>query len=336
MSGERRPTPPNDARRANQPGPRLARFLPSESAAFNDSSARRQQNNQSIRESGTSETRTSETRTSETRTSTSESNIETTSTSTEIVTYEERDMKSSTLSVTLSVQAANLTIEWMVTGTSERLNIVVDLDKWIAVVEGRLVWNGKGGFIAECQTGTTPAINGTFLVVSIRSVRGVEYVETRLDLNDYFIYSDIDGFEPIKPDPELVHFMTSSSWMNVRVMAQANLHLLVSNPIFRKAVSNVARRATERATKRANEERKTVMEEMMRQTLERLSSIKEESEVYIAREVTVFIKSMAKSAKLYTELTNFTLMEMNEEITYDGFEGLLPPPKTHMFPWGWP
>jgi hypothetical protein len=232
------------------------------------------------------------------------------------------------------VQVANLTIEWMVTGTSDRLNIIVDLDKWIAVVEGRLVWNGQGGFMAACQTGTTPAIDGTFLVVFIRiSVRGVEqHVETRLNLNDYFIYSEIDGFEPIKPDPELVHFMTSSSWMNLRVMAQANLHLLVSNPIFRKAVSNVARRATERATKRANEERKAVMEEMMRQTLERLSSIKEESELYIAREVTVFIKSMAKSAKLYTELTSFALMEMNEEITYDGFEGLLPKPQ--MFPWG--
>ncbi|KAJ6495054.1 hypothetical protein C8R45DRAFT_162972 [Mycena sanguinolenta] len=333
MSGERRPTPPVEPRRANQPGTRpTSRFVPSESPAFNEPSARRQQNSQSIRESGTSENRTSETRTSETRTSTSESNTETTSTSTEIVTYEERDLKSSTL----SVQVANLTIEWMVTGTSDKLNIIVDLDKWIAVVEGRLVWNGKGGFVAECQTGTTPAINGTFLVVSIRiSVRGVEqHVETRLDLNDYFIYSEIDGFEPIKPDPELMHFMTSSSWMNLRVMAQANLHLLVSNPIFRKAVSNVARRATERATKRANEERKAVMEEMMRQTLEKLSSIKEESELYIAREVNVFIKSMAKSAKLYTELSSFALMEMNEEITYDGFEGLLPPSRAQMFPWG--
>lgn len=222
-----------------------------------------------------------------------------------------------------------LTISWRVPGKVDAQTYTVDLDKWIAIVDGRLVWDGKGGFKGKY---TKLEIVDTYYLQATIANKVV-----KLDLNDHFSYSRISGFEAVPPKPDFEALISSASWMNFRVLANANMTAFLRNPAFGKAVSEVARGATERATierKKVVDEMHKKMEEEVRkftesvrtlreETDEKLTTITDESELYIERGLAMLIKSASKAAAAYSASLQLTMMQMQEFSAYESFSSVL-------------
>ncbi|KAJ6460511.1 hypothetical protein C8R45DRAFT_941600 [Mycena sanguinolenta] len=136
----------------------------------------------------------------------------------------------------LHLEGSGLIIDWTPPNSAPQ-NFTVDLNQFIGVAGGQVVWDGATNFHAQYDEFE---LSGTVLRATARLHDTV--LENRFDLTYHIGYTPAGGFAPVLANPEFSEFMSTVSWMNFTVIAQANMEVFLKNLAFYKAVANAARR----------------------------------------------------------------------------------------------
>ncbi|KAJ6449200.1 hypothetical protein C8R45DRAFT_1224487 [Mycena sanguinolenta] len=192
----------------------------------------------------------------------------------------------------LHLEGSVLIISWEPPDSAPQ-NFTVDLNQFIGVAAGQVVWGDAADFPIQCDEFK---LSGTVVHATARIHNTV--LENSFDLNYHIGYTPAGGFAPVLADPEFSAFMSTVSWMNFTVIAQANMEIFLKNPAFQKAVANAARRAVVQGMDelRAHlEEVRSRAEKMM----EALEFIETMTERRIQHQVETLVRTSALSSAIF-------------------------------------
>ncbi|KAJ7145548.1 hypothetical protein C8R44DRAFT_845046 [Mycena epipterygia] len=196
-------------------------------------------------------------------------------------------------------------------GGFEFKTITVNLDEHIGNHYGALVW-GDRKFSESCKD---LRLDGTILFAMCRCESG-EYIEARLDLNEYFIYATTRRcFEPVIPDAAFTEMMSSAGWMNVAVITQPDMRGFLTNPAFQGAIRAVAQRAVEEVMHEMREQMTLAVEKAV-------TMVSAKSEEYVQWEMETLTKKatmVTASSAAYSGLGNLTVMSHEQRHAYSAF-----------------
>ncbi|KAJ7088256.1 hypothetical protein C8R44DRAFT_892795 [Mycena epipterygia] len=201
-------------------------------------------------------------------------------------------------------------------GGFEFKTITVNLDEHVGNDYGALVW-GDRKFSDSCKD---LRLDGTLLFAMCRRENG-EYVQSRLDLNEYFIYATTRRcFEPIVPDAAFAEMMSSAGWMNVAVITQPDMRGFLTTPAFQGAIRGVAQRAVEEVMHEMREQMSLAVEKAV-------TMVSAKSEEYVQWEMETLTKKatmITASTAAYSGLGNLTVMSHKQRHAYDTFVPYFP------------
>jgi len=225
--------------------------------------------------------------------------------------YEYRSISRLTLAdCQLELKLSILTIKAR-SGGFEFKTITVNLDEHIGNHYGALVW-GDRKFSESCKD---LRLDGTILFAMCRCENG-EYIEARLDLNEYFIYATTRRcFEPVVPDAAFTEMMSSAGWMNVAVITQPDMRGFLTNPAFQGAIRAVAQRAVEEVMHEMREQMTLAVEKAV-------TMVSAKSEEYVQWEMETLTKKatmVTASSAAYSGLGNLTVMSHEQRHAYSAF-----------------
>ncbi|KAJ7145547.1 hypothetical protein C8R44DRAFT_863420 [Mycena epipterygia] len=225
--------------------------------------------------------------------------------------YEYRSISRLTLAdCQLELKLSILTIKAK-SGGFEFKTITVNLDEHVGNHYGQLVW-GDRKFSESCKD---LRLDGTILLAMCRCENG-EFIEARLDLNEYFIYATTRRcFEPVVPDAAFTEMMSSAGWMNVAVITQPDMRGFLTNPAFQGAIRAVAQRAVEEVMHEMREQMTLAVEKAV-------TMVSAKSEEYVQWEMETLTKKATMttaSTAAYSGLGNLTVMSHEQRHAYNTF-----------------
>ncbi|THU92004.1 hypothetical protein K435DRAFT_800806 [Dendrothele bispora CBS 962.96] len=114
----------------------------------------------------------------------------------------------------------------------------IDLDEYIGVVSGKLVW-GRKGFRSEC---TNIRLEEYTIKVECRDEETHSSVTADLDLTRYLqVYDGVLGVKVAEvPNAELSNLFSEVRWMKFKVVTEPDASVAVKNPAFKGAISSLA------------------------------------------------------------------------------------------------
>ncbi|THU92010.1 Cyanovirin-N [Dendrothele bispora CBS 962.96] len=114
----------------------------------------------------------------------------------------------------------------------------IDLDEYIGVVSGKLVW-GRKGFRSEC---TNIRLEEDTIKVECRDEETHSSVTADLDLSRYLqAYDGILGVKVTEAsEAELSDLLSEARWMKLKVVAEPDASTVIKNPAFKDAFSSLA------------------------------------------------------------------------------------------------
>ncbi|KAJ7266360.1 hypothetical protein B0H12DRAFT_158644 [Mycena haematopus] len=212
-------------------------------------------------------------------------------------------------------EGVQLRIDWT-SPEGKSATSILDLDKFIGNVSGRLVWgHGTSDFSQSCEN---PSLDGTFLIASC--LHNDTYIEDRLDLSSYITYISNPsggGFGPV--DSDFSEFMASPNWMNFTIITQPDMSSFLGHPRFRKAVSGVAHRAVDEAMSNMQYVMQRMAQQMVQQMVdEAMEMVRLRSDLRIEREMDQLVKTAAVNAA-YSGINRFTIMQSEARQAYNAF-----------------
>ncbi|KAJ7145557.1 hypothetical protein C8R44DRAFT_863431 [Mycena epipterygia] len=225
--------------------------------------------------------------------------------------YEYRSISRLTLAdCQLELKLSILTIKAR-SGGFEFKTITVNLDEHVGNHYGQLVW-GDRKFSESCKN---LRLDGTLLFAMCRCEAG-EFIESKLDLNDYFTYATTRHcFEPVIPDAAFAEMISSAGWMNVAVITQPDMRGFLTNPAFQGAIRGAAQRAVEEVMHEMREQISLAVEKAV-------NMVSAKSEEYVQWEMETLIKKATMTtaaAAAYSGLGNLTVMSHKQRHAYDVF-----------------
>ncbi|KAJ7145530.1 hypothetical protein C8R44DRAFT_863403 [Mycena epipterygia] len=206
-------------------------------------------------------------------------------------------------------------------GGVEFKTTTVNLDEHVGNHYGKLVW-GDRKFSESCKNFR---LDGTLLFAMCRCEDG-EFIESTLDLNEYFIYATTRRcFEAVVPDAAFTEMMSSAGWMNVAVITQPDMRGFLTNPAFQGAIRAVAQRAVEEVMHEMREQMTLAVEKAV-------TMVSAKSEEYVQWEMETLTKKATMttaSTAAYSGLGNLTVMSHEQRHAYNVFAPQLSLPHFH-------
>lgn len=183
-----------------------------------------------------------------------------------------RYLRSTTLAdCRLSCKGTVLTAKWTtVQGVVQQSSL--DLDFNVGNIDGTLRWGYKD-FSKSC---TKWGLRGTVLYASCRPSNSEGFRYSELDLNQCIYISG--GVLCAVAHVDFSDFMSETSWMNFKVVAEPDMGKLFTHPAFRGSVSGIA----ERAVAHVMEKTQNVLQAII---TEALGAIQESAKEYIESEI---------------------------------------------------
>ncbi|KAJ6449199.1 hypothetical protein C8R45DRAFT_1224486 [Mycena sanguinolenta] len=220
----------------------------------------------------------------------------------------------------LHLEGSVLIISWEPPDSAPQ-NFTVDLNQFIGVAAGQVVWGDAANFPIQCDEFK---LSGTVVHATARIHNTV--LENSFDLNYHIAYTPAGGFAPVLADPEFSTFMSTVNWMNFTVIGQANMEAFLKNPALQKAVAKAAKHAVMQGVN----ELRAHMEEVRSRTekvMEALESIEMMTERRIQHQMETLVRTSALSSAIFGQ-HQLAMMMPEQRWAYNSFASQIIAPPT--------